>query len=270
MDPTRWNRPPSPHNHREDEGGSLPPTVPDGQAPPDSGLPLPGDRKAPFPFLHILDFNGKRTFPLDREVIRVGRQIYNHIQFIESHVSKKHAEILRRGDQFLIVDLGSKSGVYVNGRRVQKQALEEKDVITLGTLKIPSLRFSRSVFEPDPLSHSKILVALKDAAGGQGLEKLARFLGFHRMMGQRINLNEILENVVDLSTEQIDAERGFLILRGPEDSLEYRVARERNKRPIPPPEILVSETIVRDTRIPSPSSTSWTSTGKGPSRWTGK
>lgn len=184
---------------------------------------------------------------MDREVIRVGRQTDNHIQFFESHVSKKHAEILRRGDQFLIVDLGSKSGVYVNGRRVQEQALEEKDVITLGTSQIPSLRFSRSVFEPDPLSHSKLLLALKDSTEGQGLEKLARFLGFHRLMGQRINLNEILENVVDLSAEQIDAERGFLILRGPEDSLEYRVARERNKRSIPPPEILVSETIVRDT-----------------------
>ena len=47
-------------------------------------------------------------------------------------VSKKHLRIQARGDQFLIVDLGSTNGTFVNGQKVTEVLVNPSDVVTLG------------------------------------------------------------------------------------------------------------------------------------------
>lgn len=200
------------------------------------------------PVLQIRDSGGtQRIFNLDRDVIHLGRQTVNDIQFLESHVSKRHAKIVREDNQFRILDVGSKAGVYINGKPVKEHVLMDGDVITFGLSSMPTLIFSVSGGDTTFTSHSKLMSALGTSSGEQSLDKLARFLEFNRLIGSRITLVEILENVIDVATELTDAERGFLILKADDGTLDYRMARDSNRRPIPLREIRVSETIVRET-----------------------
>jgi pSer/pThr/pTyr-binding forkhead associated (FHA) protein len=54
----------------------------------------------------------------------------------ETCVSGHHAEILKRGDQFMIADLGASNGVFVRGKRVEKTPLENGDIIELGEVRL--------------------------------------------------------------------------------------------------------------------------------------
>ena len=48
----------------------------------------------------------RKTFPLDRDAVRIGRASQNAIQIADPTVSKEHAEITRDGERFTIRDLG--------------------------------------------------------------------------------------------------------------------------------------------------------------------
>ena len=86
------------------------------------------------PVLHIHTPRGLQVFPLDREVTSLGRADGNDVQIIEAHVSKRHAEIRRDGDGFVIADVGSKAGVFCNGRKINECGLQSGDRIMLGEL----------------------------------------------------------------------------------------------------------------------------------------
>jgi phosphoserine phosphatase RsbU/P len=75
----------------------------------------------------------RRTFPLDRDVMRIGRASQNAIQIADPTVSKEHAEITRNGDRLTIRDLGSRNGTRVNGIEVQEPAaIRDGDAIEIG------------------------------------------------------------------------------------------------------------------------------------------
>lgn len=199
------------------------------------------------PTLEIEDAeNGTSLFPLAGETTRVGRRPENDIRIPDARVSKYHAEIAHRGEDFVVLDVGSKGGVFVNGGRVTEQPLADGDVITLGGLPSPRLVFRREgagrMAARPPDLHTTATHSFADHT----LDKLARFLEFSRSLGGRLTLPGILENVVDLATDLTGAERGFLILGDRDGRLSFRVARRRDRSPIPIEEVRVSETIVRE------------------------
>src|SRR5678815_1361117 len=63
----------------------------------------------------------------------LGRHPTNSIQLLDKIVSKEHCIIDKRGAQFVLRDLGSLNGTYVNGERVNGEApLRHGDEIALG------------------------------------------------------------------------------------------------------------------------------------------
>lgn len=66
-----------------------------------------------------------RAWPLDAERHGIGRSSKNAIQISDATVSKEHAEIVRRGEVWLVRDLGSRNGTRVNG-------VEATDLLELG------------------------------------------------------------------------------------------------------------------------------------------
>jgi predicted ester cyclase len=72
--------------------------------------------------------------PRPAKTIRIGRQPDNDIAltgYLE--VSRHHAELRRSpAGSFEIIDLGSHGGTYVNGERITRAALTEKDIISIG------------------------------------------------------------------------------------------------------------------------------------------
>lgn len=66
----------------------------------------------------------------------LGRHPTNSIQLLDKIVSKEHCIIERRGSQFVLRDLGSLNGTYVNGERVNgEKALKHGDEIALGSTR---------------------------------------------------------------------------------------------------------------------------------------
>ncbi len=72
--------------------------------------------------------------PVPDRTIRIGRQLDNDIALTgDLDVSRHHAELRRNPDgSFEIIDLGSHSGIYVNGKRITSKVLAEQDVISIG------------------------------------------------------------------------------------------------------------------------------------------
>ena len=68
--------------------------------------------------------------------IVIGRNEDNDISFSNTYVSGKHAEILIENGQFIIRDLNSSNGTYVNGIRTNEKKLVVGDMIYILGLKI--------------------------------------------------------------------------------------------------------------------------------------
>jgi pSer/pThr/pTyr-binding forkhead associated (FHA) protein len=71
-------------------------------------------------------------FPLDRDVLLVGREEDADIQIDEPLVSRAHARLERRGGGYVVQDLGSTNFTRVNGEPVGEQLLEDGDELRFG------------------------------------------------------------------------------------------------------------------------------------------
>ncbi len=76
---------------------------------------------------------------LRKPITTIGRNSNNDIHVNYSAVSGVHARIIQENNQFIIEDNNSTNGTYVNGKRVTRQILTDKDIIT--TCKKHQLNF---------------------------------------------------------------------------------------------------------------------------------
>ena len=72
------------------------------------------------------------VFALDADVVGCGRDRGNQIVLDGATVSRKHAEFRRQGARYVVSDLGSLNGTYVNGERVELAVLAIGDQIRIG------------------------------------------------------------------------------------------------------------------------------------------
>lgn len=70
---------------------------------------------------------------LDRtRPVTIGRDRINDIVFPALFISRYHAELAHDGTSFVVRDLGSKNGVYVNGDRVDRRLVKDGDRVSVG------------------------------------------------------------------------------------------------------------------------------------------
>jgi pSer/pThr/pTyr-binding forkhead associated (FHA) protein len=73
-----------------------------------------------------------RTFYLDKPVVSIGRLVANDICLEDPFVSRYHCVIGYEDGQYVLEDLHSTNGTYVNGERINVYALAEGDLIRIG------------------------------------------------------------------------------------------------------------------------------------------
>jgi len=73
------------------------------------------------------------TYALETPELYIGRDVQNDIVVPEAEVSRRHARLIRNGDAYLLEDLGSTNGTFVNGRRlIGPILLQPGDEVKLG------------------------------------------------------------------------------------------------------------------------------------------
>ena len=74
-----------------------------------------------------------RTFYLDEPVVSIGRLGSNDVCLEDPFVSRHHCVIRNKDGEYLIEDLNSANGTYLNGERVNAGSLKEGCLIAIGT-----------------------------------------------------------------------------------------------------------------------------------------
>jgi phosphoserine phosphatase RsbU/P len=90
-------------------------------------------------------------------MLRIGRSRNNDLILDDQHVSRNHAEIVQHPEGYYVVDVGSKTGVYVNGERIDEPLLlRAQDSIRLGNTTLHFQGQTASVvFEEAPLGEGE-------------------------------------------------------------------------------------------------------------------
>ena len=80
--------------------------------------------------------NAGARYLLDTDVVKVGRHPDSGVFLDDVTVSRRHAEFRRRPGGFLVRDVGSLNGTYVNSDRVDEVELSSGDEIQVGKYKL--------------------------------------------------------------------------------------------------------------------------------------
>lgn len=86
---------------------------------------------------YLYDITHDRAFTLDRPRMSIGRESVNHVVIPDINASRSHAEIRQEANgTWVLSDLGSTNGTWVNGRRIKSASLSDADMIRIGTTDI--------------------------------------------------------------------------------------------------------------------------------------
>jgi pSer/pThr/pTyr-binding forkhead associated (FHA) protein len=80
--------------------------------------------------------NAGARFLLDAERTTAGRRPDSDIFLDDVTVSRKHAEFVRREGQFLVRDVGSLNGTYVDRDRIEETVLRDGDEVQIGKYRL--------------------------------------------------------------------------------------------------------------------------------------
>jgi pSer/pThr/pTyr-binding forkhead associated (FHA) protein len=73
-----------------------------------------------------------KTIVFDKEVVSIGRHSDNDIHIDSLSVSSQHARIVKYHKKYIIEDLDSTNGTFLNKKRISKEKLSDNDVLTIG------------------------------------------------------------------------------------------------------------------------------------------
>jgi Nif-specific regulatory protein len=196
-----------------------------------------------------------QTFPLSLEAVSIGRQDDNTLQVRDLNASRRHCRIEPAGDGFLLRDLGSRQGTFVNGRPIQEHRLQEGDLIAVGeTLFLFQTRASEIVYDEPPVladegsftARSTLQRSLSPAAA-EGLERrdFQALLQIAAALQAPRSTAELARSLLEQILWIVPGDRAALLLadRGtPEIADAFTLDRRGSTAPFP-----VSRTVVRRT-----------------------
>ncbi|MCW2621740.1 MAG: domain containing protein [Frankiales bacterium] len=80
--------------------------------------------------------NAGSRFLLDADVTTAGRHPESDIFLDDVTVSRRHAEFVRQGDTFLVRDVGSLNGTYLDRERIESVSLTGGDEVQIGKYRL--------------------------------------------------------------------------------------------------------------------------------------
>jgi phosphoserine phosphatase RsbU/P len=187
-----------------------------------------------FPALVFVQGSEQKNIVLNRTPFTVGRKVDKDLVIADPRVSRDHAQILQEGQDFFLIDLGSKHGTFVNGERIQRQKLDRGDRLEFGARDSAYILFNpanskTSNTAREFLSQISVIQIKKEATD---LEKLTLFLEAARKLNTAGVLDEILITMLDVTLELTRAERGYVFLKDIDGTLRLAAGRSAKKEPL--------------------------------------
>jgi pSer/pThr/pTyr-binding forkhead associated (FHA) protein len=105
-----------------------------GDADPETGRPAPESA--------FLIIQGTKAVPLTLDVIKIGRSHDNSVVIDDPRISRHHAEIRAINERYVLFDLGSSGGTFINGQRTSQAMLYPGDRISLAGVEV---HFAREI-----------------------------------------------------------------------------------------------------------------------------
>jgi sigma-B regulation protein RsbU (phosphoserine phosphatase) len=217
--------------------------------------------------------NAGSRIALDR-VTCIGRGVDMDVRLDELTVSKRHARILRNDKgEYVVEDLASSNGTFLNGRQITTKQLAEGDRIAVGDTLFEFHRpEGESALMPRASAETLLDIEKEDRASSmvrssvdasyrapsaalgettvealsQANYRLTTLLDIAQSIGSALDEDELLEKILDKLFEVFpETNRGFIILRDP-DTGELTPSKRRVKRATGPEEerLQISETIL--------------------------
>lgn len=172
--------------------------------------------------LDVRDVTGDRSVTITRSPFTIGRRDTNALRLGGTEVSREHAQIVIDGNTFVLRDLTSRYGTFVNDAQVAEQVLRPGDRIRLGRGGGSELVFDLGD-STGSLSSGILAHPVSD------VHQVAMLLEGLRALGHARVLQEVLALVLDSAIALSGAERGFIMLASPQGTLEFKLARGKGK-----------------------------------------
>ncbi|HWL09912.1 MAG TPA: ATP-binding protein [Planctomicrobium sp.] len=188
-----------------------------------------------------------RRYELFPDATHVGRGGQNEIRILDTEVSRRHAHLAFVDGDWVLTDLESSNGTYLNGRPVKNAVIRAGDQIQIGrtillyTGDTSQPRESTAgekinlVARSSPEDHSRIVSQARHGEAtsfgtwtqlGANLQLLYRIT--EEVVSPTTSLDELLQRVLDLTLEAIGADRGcMLVTDSRTDRIEPRVVAYR-------------------------------------------
>ncbi|MGB0717455.1 MAG: FHA domain-containing protein, partial [Phycisphaerae bacterium] len=222
------------------------------------------------PTLHVLQGPDKgRTYQTPDEPAIIGRQT-DHIQLSDYSASRHHAEIRPQNGAWILVDLKSSNGTFLNGQRiVNPTPIKHGDQIKVGTsLMVFSGEAASGAYPGNAAIRDLVDLDMSGGAGGSSIlsaingseesvilqppetaDAVAAWNVIYKvaeMIGGNKPVDEFLEDLADTLHEHLAVDH-LLILTYKEqkDELRPQVVRIRGGDPSPQTKIGTSRTIIK-------------------------
>jgi hypothetical protein len=115
-------------------------------------VPVP-DMNAPLSAYLLI--NTDRSARLEQDIVNIGRYRDNDIVLDDPYVSRHHLQLRRRFGAYLLFDVHSQGGTYVNGIRIKEHQLRSGDVILVGKSQL--VYMEDGLQDDSPLSQTDAL-----------------------------------------------------------------------------------------------------------------
>ncbi len=190
--------------------------------------------------LYVLQGPDKgRTLKIGDEAVLIGRGS-DQVPLTDQTVSRRHAELKPENGSWILRDLNSANGTYVNGNRIQEPVkLKHGDQVKLGstllmysgddsieqlsgenippdlvTLDVDEDAGSPSVVVSVPSADDSVIMAAPDTAYAVKSWKAVRELS--DVISSLLAPDQLLQRVMDIVFEEVPAERGVVFIRDEE------------------------------------------------------
>src|SRR6476660_6021632 len=105
-----------------------------------------------------------RDILLDQDRVTIGRRADHDVCLPFPAVAADHAEIVTVMADSFLHDLGSTNGTFVNGERVSKHFLRDRDTIDIGRQQLVYLTNDAATVEPRPVEKPDAKPAVQETA----------------------------------------------------------------------------------------------------------